>query len=158
MRFAMCRKLLGYNTSLSIVNLPRNKQTKTENLKSIGVNTACFSLFLNQELLWMNYRSIIGFGSRMIRRIMVILESTDNIRTLQSPSLLISGFGIWPQPSRSLIWARREGKSTDGSKLLVKSRVSLTFSMQAILSPDNCSLFIQNIWPFLVGFNTPAQF
>lgn len=72
MRFAMCRKLLGYNTSLSIVNLPRNKQMKTENLKSIGVNTACFSLFLNQELLWMNYRSIIGFGSRMIRRIMVI--------------------------------------------------------------------------------------
>lgn len=165
MRFAMqCRKLLGYNTSLSIMSLPRNKQMKIENfslwtgslfnlgkntdqrpvhrlenLKSIGVNRACFSLFLNQELLWMNYRSIIGFGSRMIRRIMVILESTDNtlfdlhnfIRKVLRFSFPISVFG--PNPL-----ARLFEPDLKAAKLLVKSRVSLTFSMQALLSPDNC--------------------
>ena len=90
----------------------------------------------------MNYRSIIGFGSRMIRRIMVILESTDNtlfdLHNFRSVlckvlrfSFPISVFG--PSPL-----ARLFEPDLKATKLLVKSRVSLTFSMQALLSPDNC--------------------
>ena len=44
------------------------------------------ALFLNQELFWMNNKTIIEFGFRIIWRIMEILEGVNTLLDLHNSS------------------------------------------------------------------------